>query len=137
MKRLAKIARSATPSTGVQFRGTAYGSGGAREFLRDVLAMANAGVEGTRYIIVGAEFDKRGRKQIHEIDREDFAGKPSYQALANEFIEPPIRLKYHSVTVDGKRLGVYEIGDCQDRPYMMRIDHSVEAAPRRCLPANQ
>lgn len=125
MKRLAKIARSATPSTGVQFRGTAYGSDGAREFLRDIIAMANASVEGQRYIIVGAEFDKRGRKQMHEIDRDDFSGKPSYQALANEFIEPPIRLRYSPVIVDGKRLGVYEIGDCQDRPYMMRVDHSM------------
>ena len=126
MKRLAKIARSATPSTGVQFRGTAYGADGAREFLRDVIALANASVEGTRYIIVGAEFDKRGRKHMREIDRDDFSGKPSYQALANEFIEPPIRLKYSPVVVDGKRLGVFEIGDCQDRPYMMRVDHSVK-----------
>lgn len=125
MKRLAKIARSATPSTGVQFRAAAYRSDGAREFLRDVIAMANASVEGARYIITGAAFDQRGRKQLHEVEQDDFSGKPSYQALANEFIEPPIRIKYSPVVVDGTRLGVYEIGDCQDRPYMMRVDHSM------------
>ncbi|MDX1509045.1 MAG: ATP-binding protein [Woeseiaceae bacterium] len=125
MKRLAKIARSATPSSGVQFRGAPYGPEGVRDFLRDVIAMANASVEGSRYIIIGAEFDSRGRKHMHDIARDDFSGKPSYQALANEFIEPPIRLRYSPVVVDGKRLGVYEIGDCQDRPYMMRVDHSV------------
>jgi hypothetical protein len=124
MKRLAKIARSATPSTGIQFRASAYGAVGAREFLRDVIALANASVEGARFIIVGAGVDARGKKQMQEIDRDDFSGKPSYQALANEFIEPPIRIKYQPVTVNGHRLGVYEIGDCQDRPYMMRIDHS-------------
>ena len=126
MKRLAQIVRSAKPSSGIVFRGSTYGASGAREFLRDILSIANASVEGARYIIVGAEFDKRGRKQLHEIDRDDFSGYPSYQALANEFIEPPVRLKYQPVIVDGKRLGVYEVGDCQDRPYMMRIDHSVK-----------
>lgn len=48
---------------------------------------------------------------MREIDRDDFTGNPSYQALANEFIEPPVRIKYQPVIVDGKRLGVYEIGD--------------------------
>ena len=124
MKRLSKIARSATPSTGIQFRATAYGVAGVREFLRDVLAMANASVDGARYIIVGAAVDDQGRKRIQDIDADDFAGKPSYQALANEFIEPPIRIKYQPAIVDGHKVGVYEIADCQDRPYMMRIDQS-------------
>jgi len=124
MKRLGKIVRSATPSTGVQFRPSEYGSAGARDFLRDIIALANAPVEGQRYIIVGAEIDAKGRKLLREVGREDFTGNPSYQALANEFIEPPVRIKYQPVMVDGKRVGVYEIGDCQDRPYMMRVDHS-------------
>jgi schlafen family protein len=124
MKRLSKIARSATPSTGIQFRASAYGVDGVREFLRDVLAMANASVDGARYIVVGAAVDDQGRKRIKDIDPADFAGKPSYQALTNEFIEPPIRIKYQPAIVDGHKVGVYEIADCQDRPYMMRIDQS-------------
>lgn len=56
--------------------------------------------------------------------RDDFSGKPPYQGLVTDFIEPPIRLKYHAVNVDGKRIGVCEISDCQDRPYMMRVDFS-------------
>ena len=124
MKRLAKIIRSATPSTGIQFRPSEYGSAGAREFLRDIIAMANAPVEGQRYILVGADVDSKGHRHLSAVDRDDFTGNPSYQSLANEFIEPPIRVKYQPVMVDGERIGVYEIGDCQDRPYMMRVDHS-------------
>jgi hypothetical protein len=124
MKRLAKIVLSAEPSTGIQFRRSEYGHAAARDFLRDIIAMANAPVEGQRYIVVGVDFDARGRRQIREIDRDDFTGDPSYQALANEFIEPPIRIRYQPVMVEGRRVGIYEIGDCQDRPYMMRIDHS-------------
>jgi hypothetical protein len=124
MNRLARIAQSATPTTSVLFRKNAYGREGVEAFLRDILAMANASVEGSRYIITGAEFDRKGRKRLFSINNEDFSGKPAYQSLANDHIEPPLRLSYHPVTVEGERIGVYEIGDCQDRPYMMRIDFS-------------
>lgn len=122
MNQLVRIARSATPDSGVQFRRHAYGQDGIRAFLRDVLALANAAVEGNRYLVVGVGIDADGRKQHHAVPADDFSGKPSYQALVNEFIEPPIRLHYKPVSVDGTRVGVFEIGDCQDRPYMMRID---------------
>jgi len=124
MNRLARIVRSATPSTAVQFQKSAYGKAGVERFLRDVIAMANASVEGTRYIITGVEFDKKNRKRMYGVDRADFSGKPAYQSLANDHIEPPIRIRYQPVTVEGERVGVFEIGDCQDRPYMMRVDYS-------------
>jgi hypothetical protein len=124
MNNLLKIARTATPGSGVQFRKQKYGSSGVQSFLRDVLALANASVDGPRYIIVGADIDSKGRKSVCSIDAEDFSGKPSYQSLANEYIEPPIRIRYKPVTIDGQRVGVFEIGDSQDRPYMMRIDYS-------------
>lgn len=122
MNHLLNIARSATPDSGVQFRSRAYGPVGIRDFLRDVLALANASVEGNRYVIVGVDADGRGGKEKHGVPDEDFSGRPPYQAIANEYIEPPIRLRYTPVSLDGTRVGVFEIGDCQDRPYMMRAD---------------
>jgi hypothetical protein len=124
MNRLERIVRSMTPSTGTQFRKRAYGKGGVEKFLRDVLARANASVDGARYIITGVDFDSKGRKRMSPIDRKDFSGTPAYQSLANDHIEPPIRISYQAVTVEGQRVGLFEMGDCQDRPYMMRIDHS-------------
>jgi hypothetical protein len=124
MNRLARIVRSSTPSSGALFRRQAYGRSGVREFLRDVLALANASVEGPRYIIVGAEIDAQGSKRMTSINRDDFSGKPAYQAIANDHVEPPVRIRYKPVSVEGKLVGVFEIGDCQDRPYMMRIDYS-------------
>jgi hypothetical protein len=95
--------------------------------------MANAAVEGSRYIITGAEIDTKGRKRMYGVDRADFSGKPAYQSLANEHIEPAIRIRYQPVTVDGERVGVFEIGDCQDRPYMMRGDSIAEDSTQRPL----
>jgi len=124
MNSLIKIAQSATPETATQFRQNTYGGTGIREFLRDVIAMANAAVDGPRYIVTGVDFDKQGRRKIHGVSRNDFAGKPSYQSLVADFVEPPIRIKYQPVSLEGKHVGVFEIGDCQDKPYMMRIDQS-------------
>jgi hypothetical protein len=124
MNRLLKIARSATPGSGVHFRDRAYGADGIRRFLRDVMAVANASVEGPRYILTGVSIDEKGNKQTRTIDREDFSGKPSYQSLVADYIEPPLKVKYQPVTVGGKRVGVYEIDGCKDKPYMMRIDYS-------------
>lgn len=108
----------------MQFCEGAYGREGIRHFLRDVLAMANAAVDGNRYIVTGVRFDQSGERQVDPIDAEDFSGKPYYEALVAEFIEPPINIKYKPVTVDGRSVGVYAIGDCRDQPYMMRIDYS-------------
>ncbi len=124
MNRMAHIVQSEAPSDAAQFRKRAYGKGGLRDFLRDVLAIANASVEGHRYIVVGIEFDTQGRKRVHGVKRDDFSGKPAYTSLVNDYIEPPIHVRYEAVTVDDKQVGVFEIGDCDDRPYMMRVDHS-------------
>ena len=124
MKHLLKILQSGEPGNGVQFRGKSYGKEGIRGFLRDVIALANAPVAGRRYIVVGMDVDGNGRKLVSPIDEADFSGKPAYRDLVSEFVEPIIDVRYQSVMANGKRLGVFEIADCQDRPYMMRTDHS-------------
>lgn len=124
MKHLEHIIRSATPDKGVYFREGPYGSKGIASFLRDTLAMANASVDGPRFIIVGAAVDSHGQKRIQAVAEKDFNGKPDYAALARDFIEPALEIRHAPVLVDGKRVGVFEIGNCHDRPYMMRIDYS-------------
>jgi len=124
MNDLTKIAKSASPETAVQFRMAPYGRSGIREFLRDVVAMANAAVDGARYIITGVGFDEQDRKCVTGISRDDVSEQSSYQSLVADFIEPPIRIRHQPIALDGKTVGVFEIGDCQDKPYMMRVDQS-------------
>jgi len=124
MNALASIVQSGTPSTALQFCKRAYGKSGIENFLRDVLAMANASVEGNRYIITGVEFDAQGKQRVRGVKRDEFSGKPAYESLVSDHIEPPVRIRYEPVSVDDKQVGVFEIGECPDRPYMMRVDHS-------------
>lgn len=124
MNPILKIVRSAVPDTQLQLRPTAYGTAGIRHFLLDVIAMANASVDGRRYIITGVEINDKGKKMVNGVSRDDFAGDPPYPSLVSDFIEPPIRVSYQRVPLGGKDIGVFEIDNCQDRPYMMRMDQS-------------
>ncbi len=126
MDHLAKLITSASPGPGIQFRKQPYGAGNLRDFLRDAMALANASVEGPRYIVIGMDFDGQGRRQIHPVGDKDFSGKPAYRTLLRDHIEPPLKVNHEAVTVDGKQVGVFRIGDCRDRPYMMRVDFSEE-----------
>ena len=124
MKHLISIIESAAPSAAMHIRRQAYGRAGVRDFLIDVMSLANASVEGPRHIVVGVETDAAGRRQINGVAEEDFSGKPAYQRLVKECIEPPVRIRYHRIPKGNKLVGVFEIADSQDQPYMMRVDQS-------------
>lgn len=124
MDRLAKLVRTAAPSTGLAFRLRPYGRDGQREFLRDVIAMANAPVEGPRHIVVGAGADQHGHRTPAGVPADELDDGAACAALVAEFIEPAVKLRYHITSIDGAAIGVFEIGNCQDRPYMMRRDFS-------------
>ena len=46
---------------------------------------------------------------MYGVDCADFSGKPAYQSLANDHIEPPIRIRYQPVTIEGERVGDFEL----------------------------
>ncbi|MEM1174912.1 MAG: ATP-binding protein [Pseudomonadota bacterium] len=124
MKSLSNIVTHGTVGAGLKLRARAYGGGGIEDLLRDVLAMANASVDGHRYLVNGVDEDATGRRQLRDVPEADFTRSPSYLTLVAEYIEPAVRIKYYPVDVHGKRIGVFEIGDCADKPYMMRSDYS-------------
>lgn len=123
MKHLEQLIRAGTPQAGRLFRPQSYGKNGLRQFLRDVCALANADTDGPRYLVVGVEVNGR-RRRYRDVPAADFRGKPDYAAAVTDYLEPLIELSYSPVEVDGHRLGVYEIRDSRDRPYMLRIDYS-------------
>ncbi len=123
MKSLSSIITLGTAGPGLKFRARAYG-GDIEAMLRDVLSLANASVDGHRYIVAGVDENVAGRRQLRDIPDVDFSRSPSYVQLVADHIEPALRIKYYPVSIHGKQVGIVEIGDCADKPYMMRIDYS-------------
>lgn len=124
MQHPAQIIDGGAPNTGVQVRAKPYGTGQVREFLRDVMAIANADVDGPRYIVVGVEIDSVGRRSLHAVNPRDFNGKPDYVALVRDHIEPLLDIRYERAHINGQAIGCFEITGCREQPYMMRIDYS-------------
>lgn len=124
MRHIAQIIDSATADASIQYRRKAYGAAGVREFLRDVLAIANAPVEGRRYIIVGVVEDSNGSQAVDPVGNEDFGPSPGYVQLVKDHIEPALDICYEPALLNGQQVGVFAIGDSRDRPYMMRVGYS-------------
>lgn len=123
MKTLENIVREGQESAQVLFRRGAYSKQSQEDLLRDVMSLANASVDGPRVIILGAEAGVRGAT-VFNIPREAMDGTHRYHGVIRDFIEPPLNMHAQSLTVDGKQLVAVILEDCEDKPYMMRADHS-------------
>ncbi len=124
MKNVAQIIEASNGGAGVQHRKKPYGPQGVRDFLRDVLAMANAPVNGPRHIIVGTAVAADGETVIQGVGDDDFYGDTPYVQLVEKYIEPSVPIEYEAALLKGAQVGVFEIGHCAQRPYMMRSDYS-------------
>lgn len=124
MKNLKDILAADASAPGVILRAAPYAEANARGFLEDVLALANAETEGPRYIVIGAEDDASGIRQYHPVAEEDLDRQFGLATLVGDYVEPPVTLRNTKARIDGKLLGVFEILDCIDKPYLMRNDFS-------------
>ena len=126
MSTLEEMIRSGSPATPLQFRAKPYGSEGEPEFLRDLLAMANADVKGARLIIIGVDADASGAGRVPGVDPTDPSCQPAYLDLAKQYIAPSIPLTYRAAKHGDAQLGIFHIGACAEGPYTMGADHSAE-----------
>ena len=89
-------------------RSTPYAAADTRAFLEDVLALANAAVEGPRYIVIGAANDEQGVRTYCSIDEDELETQFGYAALVSEYIEPSLRIRHVRARLKDKLLGNLE-----------------------------
>ncbi|CAN7734321.1 ATP-binding protein [Paenibacillus sp. LjRoot153] len=90
------------------------------DFLKDLLAMANAEVNGQRYLIIGVKLLSDGQRSFHSI--EEYIDDANYQELVRENIEPQLNFRFDPIRLNEYNLGVFTIGPCENKPYMMKKD---------------
>ena len=125
MNRLEKIVRTARPGAAIHLRDRGYEAGEEADILCDVLALANAGCEGGRLIIMGVAPASSGERRFSAAYPAGH-DRPDYVALVNHYIEPALEVAYGEVNVDGAAVGVLHIQRCNDLPYLMRMDHCMK-----------
>jgi hypothetical protein len=123
LRQLEDLVKSGEESEGVLFRRLAYSKHTQEDLLKDVLSLANAKVDGERYIILGAEPGIVG-SVLTGIPRESIEATHRYQAVIRDYIEPPLHMHSVAFYAEGKQMVGLVLDGCDDKPYMMRSDHS-------------
>jgi len=89
--------------------------------LKDILAMANSLSDGSKYIITGVKDVGNGIKDIRGISPNMACDDANYQQLVLNNIEPDIKFQYYPIMLsDNKVLGVFELKDNNQRPYVLK-----------------
>ncbi|MEG7965560.1 ATP-binding protein [Bacillus cereus group sp. Sample30] len=108
--------------TSLDFKREQYQKENNKDLIKDIMSMANAPTKGEKYIIVGVKDKTDGTKEFHSISRESFVDQATYEQIIRENIEPTIEFSYFPFELDGCLLGVFEVGPCNNPPYMMKKD---------------
>lgn len=104
----------------LDYKAKTYGKKGSTDLLKDIIAMANASHNGSKYIILGVKDDMEKGKLIIGISNEDKVDSASYQQYILNNIEPDINLDIYYIEYNNKNIGVIEIKDTDDKPYMLK-----------------
>jgi len=107
----------------LDFKGAQYPKEKHADLIKDIIAMANADTNDGCYIIIGVIRNNEGQKELRGINREDFIDDAVYQQLIRENVEPDVNFEYILHEYAGKCFGVFRIGKCDDKPYMMKKDY--------------
>lgn len=109
-------------NSGIDFKTIQYEKKKHADLLKDIIAMANADVEGERLIIIGIKHKPNGNREIRPIEDGKFIDSAIYQQLVQENIEPDLKIDYAPHFYKNDLLGLLKIGECADPPYMLKKD---------------
>jgi hypothetical protein len=109
-------------NTRLDFKLTEYIKPEFSAFLKDIISMANANTNESRYIIIGLKPKSNGDRGIIGIEKE-LTDPSTYQQLINENIEPELQVEYYPYKFEDKILGVIKISNCNNQPYLFKKDY--------------
>lgn len=94
-----------------------------RDFLIDMMSLANSNYPGDRYIIIGAR--DLPKRIIKGIDKSKVKDSATYQQFLNENIEPAINFEIINFEYKDKNLLIYKIKySTLDKPYIIKKDYN-------------
>ncbi|MBT2728566.1 ATP-binding protein [Bacillus sp. ISL-75] len=104
----------------IDFKAKHYPAKGATDLLKDIMAMANSQHQGSKFIIMGVKDDLIEGRSIEGINKNDQVDPSTYQEFILNNIEPDIDMNIYYLNYQDKIIGVIEIQNTMDRPYMIK-----------------
>lgn len=107
-----------TEHEGLDFKKGFYSKDKMDDLLKDVLGMANAKSNGSRYIVFGIKENAQQVKELFEL--KDPVDAATYQEIILENIEPQLICQLTYVPYQAHRLAILEIPKPTEQPYLMK-----------------
>jgi hypothetical protein len=117
----------------LDFKREEYNENNKPNLIKDVLAFANADVQGDRYIIIGVK-KSAGIVELNNIEPKYDSANIQQYIHAN--ITPELQIEYDSFAYNDNNLVVLTIKDPVEQPYMTSKDVFYKAG-KLCLKANE
>lgn len=108
-------------NTKLDFKREFYHKEKYSELIKDVMAMANAHVEDTKYIIFGVKLSEDGSRSFHSA--QDIKDQAEIEQLIHNNIEPTIELSFYPYQFKDHQFAILEIQGFNDRPYLIKKDY--------------
>jgi hypothetical protein len=121
MAKLEDIALFESANSAVAFRGRAYAPSDAARFLSDVLALANAEVDGPRFLFVGVRDVAGSERSFPGVDAEAMSlMRRTLPALLARSVEPPFKIVLRALKIRGATVALLCLSECNNPPYLLR-----------------
>ena len=102
------------------------------ELVKEVIGLANADVDGPRYILFGINSGAMAGDGIVGIAESAMADLKKAHRLLSALIEPVLHLVFIYDRINGKLVGTLEIDGCDDGPYVVGQDFSDKLSRGQC-----
>ncbi|MCH7636438.1 MAG: hypothetical protein IIA12_02065, partial [Proteobacteria bacterium] len=89
------------------------------ELVKEVIGLANADVDGPRYILFGANPGAMEGSGVVGIAESAMADLKKAHRLLSVLIEPVVHLAFIFDRINGKLVGALEIDGCDEGPYVV------------------
>ncbi len=121
MSSLEKVIRSEHAGPSVVFRERAYGSVERQSLIRDILGLANALVDGPRYLILGVRDNGPDERSFAGLLAKEVAEAGElYPPEISRFIEPALAIDLQTLELDGALVAIVALNDCVEPPYLLK-----------------
>ncbi len=121
MSSLEKIARSVPAGASVFFRERPYAAVEKQALVRDVVGLANALVDGSRYLILGVRDQGPDQREFVGISDDEISeARKIYQSLILAYVEPDLALDLDIVELDGNAVAIFSLNRCDSPPYLLK-----------------
>ena len=130
MSVLDELIRYESANSGLAFREQVYSQTEARELVIDIVALANASVSGSRFLVLGVRDVVGGQRTLTGVSKAEFdVLKKLIRRLISGAVEPAFKIAVKTLMVDDSRIGVVIVSDCDNRPYLFTAEAGGDFPP--------